>query len=155
MSFFVCINNMAGHHRALNCFIFKAERNYFFVAGLKFKLVKIYCALEDSRWSSCFKSACCKTKTVQACSKSVGCRFPYSSARGVVFTDKYAATKEGSCGKDNRTYRDNAATFCYNAGYLLAHSGAGSFACIIRGIYIASAVAAFFAWDCSLVCGRV
>ena len=155
MSFFVCINNMTRHHRALNFFIFKAEWNYFFITRFKLQLVKVNCAFENAWWCSCFQTACGKTKTVQACSKSVSCWFPYSSARGVVFTNKNSATKEGSCSKDNRAYRNYSSAFCDYSCYLLTHSGAGCFCGVIRVIYITSAVAAFFTGDCSLVCGAV
>ena len=127
MSLFVCINNMAVYQRTFYTLCLKTERNDFCITRLLVKLTEIYSFTKNTRRSSSLQTSGCKTKSVQTFCKTVSSRLPYTSARGIIFTNKNSSAKECTCCKNNWANRNNTSAFSNNAGNLLTHSTLCSF----------------------------
>ena len=146
MSFFISVNNVAVYQRALNFFSFKTEWNNFFITRLFIEFTEVHSFFQNTRRSTCLQTTCCKTKSVQTFCKTVSSRFPYTSARSIIFTNKNTTTKEGTGCQNNRTYRNNSATLSNNASYLLTHTTLCS---------LSSGFPTLFTRNCSLFSRRV
>src|SRR5574344_869990 len=94
MRLFICVHEVARHHRSVNLFIIKAEWNHFIIARLQVHGRKVNGVTEDARRSSRLQASGGKAKTIQTLRQPKCAAFTNATARCIKLANKNPPAQE-------------------------------------------------------------